>query len=93
MAHGLRDSFSTFLFGPTSRDRVREKRVERAASAVGLRLVRSPARDPSDPSFETFAVIDPARNTLLLADEDSGYGVTLDDAEKFVGEIGLLIKS
>ena len=68
------------------RDDFREKRLRRAARDAGLQLVRS-FRWRLVGSEHSYALIDPVRGTLVLADEKSGYGMTLDAIERYLREI------
>ena len=64
------------------RDRSREKQLRHLASRFELQLVRSWA--PWRVDHGTYALIDSIRNTLVLADPASGFGMSLDDVQAYL---------
>lgn len=69
------------------RDRIREKRLRRAARDHELKLLRSWTLNRNEPKYGTYALVDTVRHTLVLTDENGGYGMSLDDVENFLVEI------
>jgi hypothetical protein len=68
------------------RDRARERQIRRLAADCDLQLIRSWVRTKSH--YGTYALIDPVRNTLVLADPESGFGMNLDDVAIFLQRRG-----
>lgn len=71
------------MFTGRFRDRAREKRLARLARGCGLELIRSPwwLRGVND---FPYALIDPARNTLMFGNETDSSGVSLDEIEEYL---------
>jgi hypothetical protein len=69
------------------RDKIREKHLRRLAREKGFELVRTRTLNRRLPHYGTYALIDAARGTLLLADPATRYGITLDEIEQFLGEV------
>ena len=69
------------------RDKAREKLIAQIARKSDLQLLRSwrPIKGIRDDS--RYALIDPIRWTLVLADPETGYGMTLDDLEEFLARL------
>jgi hypothetical protein len=65
----------------------REKHLRRIARCYNLRIFRCRGRNSNESAFGTYAVADSVRNTLLLVDPESGYGITLDEIECFLEEL------
>jgi hypothetical protein len=68
----------------------REKRLGRIARHHELRLLRCRSRNPRAAGFGTYALAENVRNTLFLADPQSGYGMTLDEVEHCLDEMNAL---
>lgn len=77
-------------------DKVRENRLRRMAQRQGLRLEKSRRRDPRAYDFGTYCLVEgPPRSrgnwrsrTLVAGDQNTGYGLTLDDVETILNEGG-----
>lgn len=69
------------------RDKIREKHLRRLAREKGFALVRARTLNRRLPHYGTYALIDAARGTLLLAEPDTRYGITLEEIEQFLGEV------
>ena len=68
-------------------NKAREKRLRRLASERDLQLIRSWLSGTGS-GERTYALIDPVRKTLVLADPKSGFGMTLDEIERFLEGMG-----
>ena len=73
--------------GWNSEGRLREKRLRTRAREFGLDLV-SASRDEGTTGGRSYVVIDRARYTLILGDPDSGFGISLDEAQRYLDQIG-----
>ena len=76
----------------TSETKAREARLRRAARRHGLVLERCRIRNPHAPGFGTYALtkvigIGNNRRVLLVAGDDTGYGLTLDAVEDHLTEV------
>lgn len=67
-------------------EKVRERRLRRAAERQGLRLERSRARDPHALTYGTYQLTDPHTNTIVAAGRQSGYGLDLDQVETYLND-------
>jgi hypothetical protein len=67
-------------------DRVRENRLRRMAERQGLRLERSPRRDPNDLGYGTYQLIHTYTRAVVHAghDDQTGDGLDLDDVEEYL---------
>ncbi len=67
-------------------DKVRENRVRRAVVRRGFRLEKRRRRDPRAWDYETYQVVDPITETVVLSDTTTprGYGLTLSDVEAWL---------
>ena len=67
-------------------DKTRETRLRRQAARQGLRLQKSPRRDPSAHDFGTYQLVDDREGWVVLANHQmgQGYGVSLDDIEEWL---------
>lgn len=63
-----------------SEEKIRENRLRRAAARQGLALRKTRRRDPRAYDFGTYQLVDVRTNTLVAGDQ-SGFGLTLDDVE------------
>ena len=65
--------------------KTRETRLRRLAERRGLRLQKSPRRDPGAWDFGTYQLVD-AREGWIVAEEMAGqsYGMSLDDIEEWL---------
>jgi hypothetical protein len=61
-------------------DKTRETRLRRLAERQGMRLQKSPRRDPNARDFGTYQLVDAAEEWTVLAGP-LGYGMSLDDIE------------
>ena len=85
----LRDASSYALSYTSSvspAERTREARLRRAAERQGLILQRSRRRDPRALEYGTYQLVDSSTNAVVLADWDAqrGFGLDLDDVEKYL---------
>jgi hypothetical protein len=66
-------------------DKTRETRLRRLAERRGLRLQKSPRRDPGAWDFGTYQLVD-AREGWIVAEQmaGQGYGMNLDDIEEWL---------
>ena len=64
--------------------KVRENRLRRMAARQGLSLVKSRRRDPRAINFGTYMLVDISTNAVVAGDHERGYGLTLDDVEKWL---------
>jgi hypothetical protein len=66
-------------------DKTRETRLRRLADRRGLRLQKSPRRDPRAWDFGTYQLVD-AREGWLVAEQitGQGFGMSLDDVEEWL---------
>lgn len=65
-------------------EKVRENRLRRMAERQGYRLTRSRRRDPRAIDYGTYGISNQATNALEAGDPNHGYGLTLDDVERFL---------
>ncbi len=65
--------------------KVRENRVRRALDRQGYRLVKSRARDPRAVTFGGYMVVDPENNGAVAGGTGYGYGLALEDVERWAG--------
>jgi hypothetical protein len=67
-------------------DRARENRLRRMAERQGLRLERSPRRDPDEPGHGTYQLIHTYTRGVVHAGHagQAGYGLDLDDVEEYL---------
>jgi len=67
-------------------DKTRETRLRRLASRQGLRLQKSPRRDPHAWDFGTYQLVDDRDGWAVLANRQigGGYGMSLDDIEEWL---------
>jgi len=74
-------------------DKARETRLRRLAERRGLRLQKSPRRDPHASDFGTYQLVD-AREGWIVAEQPAGqgYGMTFDDIEEWLGKAVLMYK-
>lgn len=63
----------------TDSGKVRENRLRRVASRRGLRLKKSPRRDPQAVDYGTYQIIDRSNNALIA------NGIPLDEVEQHLG--------
>jgi hypothetical protein len=63
-------------------DQSREQRLRRAAKRQGLRLVKSRRRDPRAHDYGSYALVDVYTNMLVAGDQNTGYGLGLDEVEE-----------
>lgn len=68
--------------------KVLENRLRRMAKRQGLRLEKSRARDRRALTWCTYWLIDPATDTVVAGDINSGYGLNLDDIYRVLTEDG-----
>jgi hypothetical protein len=66
--------------------KVLENKLRRAAVRQGLRLEKSRMRDPRAITFGTYRLIDESSNTVAAGDQNGGYGLTLDDIARHLGQ-------
>jgi hypothetical protein len=66
-------------------DKTRETRLRRQAERQGLRLQKSPRRDPRAWDFGTYQLVD-AREGWVVAEQiaGQGFGMSLDDVEEWL---------
>jgi len=69
----------------SGKDKTRETRLRRMAERRGLRLQKSPRRDPGAWDFGTYQLAD-AREGWIVAEQvaGQGYGMSLDDVEEWL---------
>ena len=67
-------------------DKTRETRLRRLAARQGLRLQKSPRRDPNAWDFGTYQLVDDRGGWVVLANHQigHGYGMSLDDIEEWL---------
>jgi hypothetical protein len=67
-------------------DKTRETRLRRQAARQGLRLEKSPRRDPSARDFGTYRLADEREGWIVLPNDQAsqGYGMSLDDIEAWL---------
>lgn len=70
--------------------KIRENRLRRAAHRQGLRLCKSRQRDPNGLTHGTYMLIESRTNAITHANFalEHGYGLTLDDVEKYLNRPG-----
>ena len=66
------------------RQKVRENRLRRMAERQGLALEKSRRRDPYALDYGTYQIVDPDTSGLVASGLDSGFGMTLDEVEKWL---------
>jgi hypothetical protein len=66
--------------------KTRETRLRRLAERQGLRLEKSPRRDPRASDFGTYQLVDAREGWTVLTDQHiaHGYGMSLDDIEAWL---------
>lgn len=67
-------------------DKVREIRLRRAADRQGLKLQKCRRRDPRAIGYNTYQLTDARTDAMVAWGSQSGYGLTLDQVEKALGE-------
>lgn len=68
-------------------EKVRENRLRRMAERQGLALKKSRRRDERALDFGTYMLVDPYRNSVIVAgDRNRGYGLSLDEIEAELAE-------
>ncbi len=65
-------------------EKIRENRLRRMAERQGLAVQKSRRRDPHAYDFGTYMLVDPASNTVVACGLQSGYGMSLDDIERYL---------
>jgi hypothetical protein len=65
-------------------DKVHENRLRRMAARQGLTLQKSRLRDPRAIGYGTYQLTD--GSNLVAWGSQSGYGLTLDEVEKYLTE-------
>jgi len=65
---------------------IREQRLRRAVARLGYKLVKSRCRTPEASVYGTFGIIDPDRNWWIAGNREEGYGLDLDDIERWLSE-------
>jgi hypothetical protein len=76
-------------------DKSRETRLRRLAERQGMRLEKSPRRDPRAWDYGTYRLVDAREGWVVLADHQTGhgYGMSLDDIEaRLTGQTSRLYK-
>lgn len=64
--------------------KVLENRLRRVADRQGLRLEKSRLRDPRAIGYATYQLVDERANTVVLADDERGYGLDLHDVARYL---------
>jgi hypothetical protein len=65
--------------------KIRENRLRRIADRQGLRLEKSPRRDPRATGYGTFRLVGAVTGKLELdSGRPGGYGLSLDQVEKWL---------
>lgn len=72
------------------RDKLREKRLRARARESELQLVRALTFNRRAAHYGTYALIHSVRNILVVADPQSGFGMTLDDIETYLDGVSRL---
>jgi hypothetical protein len=67
-------------------EKVRENRLRRAAARQGLHLEKSRRRDPRALGYGTYRLVNSKTNQVISSDQNTGYGLTLDDVERALTE-------
>lgn len=67
-------------------EKTRENRPRRKARRQGLVLQKSRARDPRNPTYGTYCLVNEYTNTLEYGDYSNGYGLDLDGVEAALNE-------
>jgi hypothetical protein len=63
-------------------EKIRENRLRRMAERQGLRLMKSPRRDPHADHYGTYMLVDASTNAIVAtASRQNGYGLDLDQIE------------
>ncbi len=62
-------------------DKSREIKLRRAADRQGLRLQKSPRRDPFALGYETYRIADPRDDGRIVAGDREFFGLDLDQVE------------
>lgn len=65
-------------------EKVRENRLRRMAERQNLQIMKSRRRDPRATDYGTYQIIDPYNNTIVAHALQSGYGMSLDDVERYL---------
>ena len=68
----------------TNTDKTRENRLRDTAKRQGLRLEKSRRRDPRALDYGTFQLVDVQADTVVAHTTSFGYGLSLDDVEKWL---------
>lgn len=71
--------------------KTRESRLRRMAERQGLALQKSRRRDPRASGYGTYQLVDVHRNTLVAGDPAAGYGLDLDDVERWLTSTDLTV--
>lgn len=61
--------------------KVRENRLRRMAQRQGLRLQKSPRRDPRATDYGKYALVDARTGAALACNDDTIYVLDIDDVE------------
>ena len=70
----------------TTTDEMRAQRLRRAVARLGYKLVKSRCRTPEAYVYATYGIIDPDRNWWIAGNREEGYGLDLDDIERWLSE-------
>ncbi len=82
---GIASSIEGSCTVPTiSADKIRENRLRRMAERQGLAVQKSRRRDPRAYDFGTYMLVDPVANAVVASGLHSGYGMSLDDVERYL---------
>ena len=66
-----------------------EASLRRKAKRAGLALRKCRARDPQNPAFGTYGLLDRAHNSVALSDGTTGYGVSLEQVGEYLNDNAL----
>jgi hypothetical protein len=67
-----------------------ERLLASVVDRYGLMLIRSRRGLRGSEPGPSYALVDRARCTLLLADPETGYGITLDEIERYLDELSMV---
>jgi hypothetical protein len=67
-------------------EKIRENRLRRKASRMGLAVEKSRRRDPQATDYGSYMIVDTNTNAVVALGLQSGYGLSLDQVEAALSE-------
>lgn len=64
-----------------------EQQVRQRARKLGLELVRSRTRNPADPAYGGFMLVDPVINGAVAGAEPFAFSLSLEQSERWLATL------